>query len=150
MTSTEYISAVENKKGQFIKLGWSRPCKTRAANKDLRIEKKVSVVVRTGINYDNQAKVKEKRESGELPKENAGLQTNMEWESFPWIIKHSITGKQYARMYLTDHKPETQYFLNGSPATMEEISSYVLASELPKGEKPDCITVSLENIEELV
>jgi hypothetical protein len=147
MNKSEILVNVMSKKGQFGRARWRKHLKTRKGVQGI-VEKVTCMTIRAGIDYDNMKAVKEKRESGELPAENAGLPWG-EWVAFPYLIAHK--DKHYLRLYPNGNgKIETQYFLNGSPATMEEISSYVLASELPKGEKPDCITVSLENIEELV
>jgi hypothetical protein len=147
MNTSEILVSVMSKKGQFGRARWRKALKTRKGVQG-KVEKVTSMSIRAGVDYDSMKVVKEKRESGELPAENAGLPWG-QWVEFPYLIAHK--DKHYLRLYPNGNgKIETQYFLNGSPATMEEISSYVLASELPKGEKPDCITVSLENIEELV
>lgn len=147
MNTSEILVSVMSKKGQFGRARWRKALKTRKGVQG-KVEKVTSMSIRAGVDYDAMKVVKEKRESGELPAENAGLPWG-QWVAFPYLIAHK--DKHYLRLYPNGNgKIETQYFLNGSPATMEEISSYVLASELPKGEKPDCITVSLENIEELV
>jgi hypothetical protein len=104
--------------------------------------------IRAGIDYDNLKAVKEKREDGTLPEVNQGLPWG-QWVSFPYLIEHK--GSHYIRLYPSGHV-ETSYFLNGQPVEIEQIKEFVLASELPKenSEKPDCITVNLENIVELV
>lgn len=59
-------------KGANIVLEWTRSAKTRKGVTDT-ILKSVRMVGRVGVEYDNLRAVQEKRESGELPTENAGL-----------------------------------------------------------------------------
>lgn len=147
MNTSEILQNVLAKKGQFGRASWTKALKTRKGV-SAKIEKQVTMSMRAGLDYDNLTAVKEKRESGELPKENAGLPWG-QWVAFPYLISHK--DKHYLRLYPNGNgKIETQYFLNGEKTTMEAIAPHVLASELPSGEKPECITVTLENITELV
>ena len=68
-------------KGANIVLEWSRAVKTRKGVADT-IRKNVRMVGRIGIEYDNVKTVQDKRESGKLPTENAGLPWGR-WECYP-------------------------------------------------------------------
>jgi hypothetical protein len=148
MNTTDILANVLQKKGQFGRAKWSKQLKTRKGITD-NITKRTQMVVRAGIDYDNMKSVQEKRESGELPAENAGLPWGRWVEGcFPYLIHHKE--KHYVRLY-PNGNVQTQYYLNGNPVELDAIKEFVLASELPKiGEKPDCITVCLDNMEELV
>lgn len=148
MNTATILANVLDKKGQFGRATWRKTLKTRKGNEALHIEKVTDMSMRAGIDYDNMKAVKEKRESGELPAENAGLPFGS-WVAFPYLIEHN--GTHYIRLYPnTGGKVETAYFLNGESTTLDEVKQFLLASELPKpGNRPDCITVKLENITEL-
>ena len=148
MKTEEIISNLRSKKGQFGRVVWEKSLKTRKDFKNLSIRKRTSMVARAGINYDNLAIVKEKRENGSLPEINAGLPWG-EWvpDAFPYLISHKEN--TYIRLYPSNNL-ETLYFMNGKLSSLDEIKEFVLASELPKGEKPDCISVNLDNVIELV
>lgn len=131
-------------KGANIVVEWVRPCKTRKGVQD-SITKAVRMVGRMGIDYDNIGAVQDKRESGELPKENAGLPWGV-WATFPYLIEHQ--GAFYLRLYNGTSekvKPEVHFFRNGVEVRKDEIAPVLLASE--KEEKHgDCFTCKLENM----
>lgn len=146
MKTEEIISNLKSKKGQFGRVVWEKDLKTRKDYKGVSIRKRTAMVARAGINYDNLAIVKEKRENGTLPESNAGLSWGI-WQEFPYLISHKES--TYIRLYPTSNM-ETLYFREGKISSLEDIREYVLASELPKGDSPDCITVNLDNVIELV
>lgn len=135
----------ETKKGCFTTALWEHKCKCKKAYANDKLYKTSVAIVRLGVTYDNIGNVKEKRENGELPKENQGLPWG-EWEYFPYLIKHN--GKNYLRMTLTNGNPvKSRYCLNGKMVTYDEIEHMLLSSEKPKqGSKPDVITVDIENL----
>lgn len=146
MNTASILSNLLAKKGQFGTIQWRKALKTYKGTTD-KIEKSVTMSMRAGIDYDNMAIVKEKRVNGELPSENAGLPWG-KWVAFPYLILHKE--KHYVRVYPNGNgKIETEYFCNGAPTTLNEIRHLLLASEIPSGEHPDCITVTLENITHL-
>ena len=101
------------KRGQFLSVSWKRPAKVYQ-DVNLLIEKKVRAVnVRAGVSYDARASVQDKRESGELPRENAGLR-GMEWAKddkgeslFPHVLKSIKTGERsFCLLYTSDAADE--------------------------------------------
>jgi hypothetical protein len=150
MKTEEIIAKLKSRKGQFGRAVWEKSLKTRKDYRDMSIRKRTTMVCRAGINYDNMTIVKEKRDSGMLPPVNAGLPAWQEWDEFPYLLqKKDEPSKKYIRLYPTNNL-ETLYFKNGKLSSLDEIREFVLASELPKGEKPDCISVGLDNVIELV
>lgn len=133
-------------KGSNLRAIWGKTLKTRKGVTDI-VEKVTGIVVRGGIDYDNLSIVKEKRESGDLPSENAGLSWG-EWLEFPIHITHK--GTDYARFYPAsgiDFPVKVEYYLNGELATKEQVEPLCLASEFPKREDtPLCYTVKAENV----
>lgn len=131
-------------KGANVILEWVRPLKVKKSCQD-NLTKSVRMVGRMGIEYDNQAAVQDKRESGELPAENGGLPWG-EWIEYPWLIGHK--GQTYVRLYKGTSekvKPEVHFFKNGVEVALSEIENDILASE--KSEKSgDCFTCKTENV----
>ena len=131
-----------DKTGQICSVVWRRSCKVRA-NCPFAIEKEVCATVRAGLNYDNQAVVKEKRETGELPAKNAGLSWG-EWLIFPYVISHK--GQNYFRFYpFPGGKVVTQYFRDGERVNFEQVEQYLLASE-KQDKSGDCFVVNESSI----
>ena len=140
------LNKLLTKKGQFTSAAWSRPCKVKKGAPE-NIMKSTVMTVRAGIDYDNLKSVQEKRESGALPEENAGLPWG-QWKQFPYLIEHK--GVDYVRLYPTqgDIQAKVEYFMNGLPVEYEAIESFLLSSEKRKADdKPiDCFTVKLADM----
>jgi len=145
MNVAEYIETVSAKKGANLSAEWKRPMKVRKSAGDVVVEKITHAVVRGGVDYENIGTVKEGREDGTLPKENAGLPWG-EWAEFPFHITHK--GTDYLRLYPSsgiDFTPKTQYFLNGEEVGKEIVEPLCLASEFKvNDQKPTCFTIKAE------
>jgi len=144
-------AAMATRKGVNVKLEWRRACKTKKACSD-HIEKSVKSVGRLGIDYDNQAAVQAKRESGELPEQSQPIWHGKgEWLIFPYIIRHTVTNQLYLRLYKGTSKtfvPSAQYYRNGEPVSLEDVASDLMASE--KREKSgDCFCVKIEDMQSI-
>ena len=118
---------------------------------DQVVEKLTSIVIRGGIDYDNQALVIEGREDGTLPSENAGLPWG-EWTEFPYHISHK--GTDYVRFYSASGlalTPKVEYFLDGIMVDKATIQPLCLASEFPnRTEAPLAMTVKAENVKAIL
>ena len=147
MQLAQVKSAIVNApKGANIIVEWVRDCKVKKAA--MPVSKSVRMVGRVGIEYDNVAKVQDKRESGELPAVNAGLPWGV-WAEYPYLIEHK--GQYYLRLYngtsATVHA-EAHFFRNGIEVSKDSIASDLLSSE--KEEKAgDCFCCKTENITRL-
>ena len=138
-------------KGANIVVAWHRVCKVRKSCSDV-ITKSVRTVGRVGIDYNKQAVVKEKRESGELPEQAQPIwQGAGEWEIFPFLIRHVKSGQNYLRLFNGTSKsvvPSVKFFRNGIECSKESVESELLASE--KGEKDgDCFCCKVEDMTEI-
>jgi hypothetical protein len=149
MKAIEIIQAVQNRKGQHVKVTWQRPAKTL---KDcaLTIAKRTSAYVRAGIEYANLATVKEAIASGERD-EVQSLPSWSEWVQYPFISRHKQTGQEYVRLYpavFANLKPEVEWSIGGKPATYAECEPYLLASEKRKDddERPACFSLKAEDV----
>ena len=156
MTTAEIVEKIKSKKGHFASATWERPVKVLkrntpawAANILKRCESDNGANARAGITYDNLASVIEKRASGELPAENAGLPDWCEWKEFPYVLRHKTKGTEYIRLYPTDSVKVT-YSVEGREISYEEIEEFLTSDEKRGGDKPDCIMVTLDNVLEVV
>lgn len=97
------------------------------------ITKETTMVVMSGISYDNRKEVKEARENGNLPENNAGLPWGKWVKGLEgYILEHN--GQEYIRLYPTynkEHKinAKTIYKVNGVPYTKEELKALNLFND---------------------
>jgi hypothetical protein len=134
-----------SKRGQFLSVVWQRLAKVHKSCVEVIEKRVVAHSIRAGVVYDNMANVQDKRESGELPAENAGLPWGV-WFLFPHVIEHK--GGYYFRFALNPgvSKFETTWLLNGVEVSRDSIVHLLLASELREDEMPDVITVKAQDI----
>jgi hypothetical protein len=134
-------------KGANIIVEWERPC-TTFKGVSCVITKRVKMIGRIGIEYDNQKKVIEARQEGSLPVENQGLR-GMEWVEYPWLIRSIKSRKLYLRLYkgTSDKiKPSVSFFKDGIEVPKETIQHYLTAKELQSTENSNCFTCSVDSI----
>ena len=136
---------LNERKGAFTAMQWQKELPVRANFKStFKVTKVTNAVVRFGVQYDNIKAVQNKRADGTLPAVNAGL-TWGEWNIYPYFIKHN--GVDYVRCSLSKQNPiNTQYFINGRPATKAECETICTKAAFSSGEIPDVITVKADNI----
>ena len=116
------------------------------------VEKVTSMIIRGGIEYDNQGVVIEGRENGSLPEENAGLPWG-QWAEYPFHIEHK--GSDYARFYSASgiaFEPKVEYYLNGELTTKAAIEPLCLASEFRKSDEPAplAMTIKADNVRAII
>jgi hypothetical protein len=140
------INDILNKKGTIV---------TVTAQKSVKVKKgrapitKLSVFqARLGINYDNMASVKEKRDNGILPEQNQGLPWG-NWKVYPYIIEHN--GKEYIRFSKVNSsmKNESHYYRDGIEISKDEMKMDSLASEYNSKGELDCFNIPVDNIIEI-
>ena len=147
LTAQEILDRILSAKGQFVKAVWKSNPTSAAAHKKAGIvlEKHTSALCRAGINFANLSSVQQGIEEGtrgevqELPWG--------QWKVFPYIIEHKEA--EYIRLYPTDSKCETLYYVNGVEVDRNAFSAYLTPSDAAKmtsGEKPECFTIKRENI----
>lgn len=139
-----FLDTILSRRGQIVTMTTKRNMKVRKGQAP--IEKISKFQVRVGVSYDNIAAVKEKRESGELPKENKGLPWG-EWEIYPYVIVHK--GERYIRCTAIDSfAGYVKYYRNGTEIPEEETKAACLSSEF--GDKSgDVFNVKLSSILEV-
>lgn len=132
MDSPKYLGLIMgHPKGAFMRLKVRRPLKMKKGQPTFF--KEWVAVVRPGIDYDNIGTVQEKRETGELPAENAGLPYG-QWFQFPYVIEHK--GKFQYRFTRTRHCHTIYLDENGNQVDKDTALSGALASEKGGGDSP--------------
>lgn len=141
------VAKLVNLHGQFVVITMRRPLKVKKGVPETIKESRFAV--RIGVNYDNQKAVVEKRESGELPAENAGL-IGREWIVFPYILRSLKSGKFQVRCTPIHNNPmavrEVRYFRNGQEITKAQAEEGAYASEFAEREPTDAFDITVDNI----
>jgi hypothetical protein len=143
------VQTLLSMKGQIVTMLIGREGKMRKGVAP--VYKFTRMQVRVGVNYDNIAAVQAKRESGELPAENAGRS----WGEyvpgfFPYLITHK--GQLYFHFSTvnTSMKSETKWVRNDKEITVEEAKAACLASEFAERESTlECFDLKVESILEI-
>lgn len=149
MQAKQIVDALQNHKGQHLKVIWERQCKAKGAT----VEKRVTAYVRSGIDYANLKTVREAieaRERGEVQPIWNGFG---EWAQFPFVIRHVTKGTEYLRLYPSSFKnlrPSTEWKMNGKKTTYKKVERFLKSSELKKDEIPSCFTVKAEDVQEII
>jgi hypothetical protein len=139
------VETLRTRKAQHVPATWERAMKTLKGTKE-NITKRTTAYVRAGIDYANLAAVKQGIEAGE--REAVEPLPWGEWVAFPFIIAHK--GAEYVRLYpavFDNLKATVEYFIDGKPATVEQVRPLCLASEFrERDEAPLCFTLKAESI----
>jgi len=160
LTADAILENILHSRGQFVKAIWKSNPTPAAVHKKAGIilEKRNSAVVRSGINFANLSAVKlavennERDPVSELPfgKWHVDSEGN---SLFPYVISHTPKGSDeevlYIRLYPTDSKANTLYYVNGKSVDKETFATYLTPSDRKKmtdGEAPLCFTVKKDNI----
>lgn len=146
---TEIKNKLVSRKGQIVTIHTKRPMKVTKGQPT--IEKESIFQCRIGVTYDNIKAVQEKRESGELPEENQGL-NGFVWEGDSNVILKSIKSEElYVRCTkMKSNVAKTKYLMNGKEVDKDLIKPMCLAAEFPKTERDnDVFNIKLESILEL-
>jgi hypothetical protein len=146
LTANQILEKILHSKGQFVKAVFKSNPKPAAAHKGVVLEKRTSAVCRAGIDFANLSSVKvgiEEGTRGEVQELPWG-----EWFAFPYLIKHNDS--MYVRLYPSDTKANTLFFVNGETVDRDKFATYLTPSEAKKltgdGERPECFTIKMENI----
>ena len=141
-----YLDTLLSRKGQIVTVKTQRPVKMKKGQP--QVMKASEFQCRVGVNYDNIQAVKDKRESGELPKENAGLPWG-EWALFPYVIHHK--GEYYVRCTVLNNgfrKPAV-YTIDGAVVDKEAVKAMALASEFREGDDNEVFNIKLSSVVEV-
>ncbi len=153
LTAQQILERILNAKGNFVKAVWKSNPTPAAAHKKAGIvlEKHTSAVCRAGINFANLSSVQQgiaEGNRGEVQELPFGT-----WLKFPYLITHTPKGSEqeqiYVRLYPTDSRSNTLYFVNGEQVEKDVFSQYLTESDKKKmysGDKPECFTIKRENI----
>jgi hypothetical protein len=147
------IAKVTRTKGQIHTIVGERPCGIRKkyikeTGEEPVVMKRSTFQIRAGIKYDNQKKVKEKREDGRLPAENAGLR-GMEWVDgyYPWLVKSIKSGKLYVcGAPVNPGSSKSTYYKDGEEIEKDELVDIVLGKDIKSSTPGDWMYYALDNI----
>ena len=145
-TVIEIYEKLKRSPGAHIKVTWARPAKTFKGITH-SIVKRTSVFVRAGINFSNLKVVKEGIESGERSEVQSLPWGQWREGYFPYIIDYKNT--EYIRLYdasFNNLRPSVEWTIDGIPTTFDKVKEFLLASEYPTDERPDCFTIKAENV----
>jgi len=133
-------------KGQIVTITTARDVKYRKDSPAPQTIKVSTFQCRVGVNYDNLKVVQEKRENGDLPAENAGL-NGMEWVQFPHLLRGIKSGKYQIRCTAFNGNPSKVAFVrNGAEISREVALVGTLASEQPKDAPSDVFNITVDSI----
>lgn len=143
--NTLYNKVMGMTKGAFTAMSWEKELPVKSAYKSAyKVTKVSSGIVRFGCEYDNLGAVQTKRETGELPRENAGLPWGV-WNVYPYFIAHK--GANYVRCSLMKNSNiKSSYYINGQLATKEQAEQICTKSAFGSGNIPDILTINTNNI----
>lgn len=142
----QFLNTLLGRKEQIVTVKTERAMKVRK-NED-PILKRSEFQCLVGVVYDTIPEVIAKRESGELPKENAGLPWG-EWAEFPYVIHHK--GEYYVRCTTveTTFQRTAEFIRNGETITREEAKAACLASEFREGDDSVIFNIKVSSIRDL-
>lgn len=111
------------------------------------IEKKSTLQVRGGVEYENLAKVKAKRDAG-IERTDKPSPYKLADGFERTILEHKGTGQQYAALApLNNNFGSTEYLVNGEPVEFETIKPFIYAQS--KSKRGDWMVVKTETIKEI-
>lgn len=149
MTS-EIIKKAEAHNGKFAVVTYRRPVepKKRGSLNGRNVEKMSTTQVRVGLDYNNQAAVIEKHESGEVEKK--GLPASMQKISRTHY-RNVNTGDDMIGCTPTQVRGgNVKFFVDGVETPLEQIQDALPTSAYKSsGEKPDWIFFKVQHIVEL-
>ena len=103
--------------------------------------------VRGGVEYENLAKVKAKRDAG-IERTDKPSPYKLADGFERTILEHKGTGQQYAALApLNNNFGSTEYLVNGEPVEFETIKPFIYAQS--KSKRGDWMVVKTETIKEI-
>ena len=142
------LDTLLQRRGQIATITTERPLRVRKGQTP--ITKISTFQCRVGVDYDNIQTVREKRESGELPEQNAGLPWGR-WITFPYVLEHSGTTYFRCTRIRNNFQPRTTYIRDGAIITKEEAVAAALASEFRHTESDnEVFNIKVSSIRDVV
>lgn len=145
--ATQMIEVLKARKGQFIRIEYFTNPAPAAAHKAHTLTKRTTMIVRTGIAFENLTSVKMAIAAGERP-EVQPLAWG-EWDVHPWLITHK--GCEYLRVTIDgipNHASST-YEIDGQPVSRGEFLALLTPAkraEAESGDRPEVLTIKVPNI----
>jgi hypothetical protein len=146
----EFIDVLKSRKGQYVRIEYSTYPEPAAAHKGRSLHKRTTMVVRTGVGFENLASVQLAIASGQRG-EVQPLKWG-EWAAYPWVITHK--GAEYLRLTIDGipNRAESVYEVDGVKVNRAEFLALLTPAkqrEAESGDRPEVLTVKMENIHAL-
>jgi len=156
-TQADLLKKVLSRHGQIATIRGKKNLRVQKKHSGSHLVKYSTFQLRLGIVYDNQTAVKDQRETGELPSENAGLAKVWELvndaggKRIPALLRNSKTGRMAiagATVHGTKSIKSSEFVLNGESATKEDLKGIAYSSDIKpsSGEKRLWTMYYLDNI----
>lgn len=144
-------------KGQWFKLSYTSdvPLMAQAKRQGFVCYKRTTMTARYGVRYANISSVKQRLEMKAQAGEPVSDKHELAWGNWASgyegiMIEHK--GQNYLRIATSPNKFKSQFFVNGEPISKEGLMALgiVQPSYFKKPEqKPEVITIKMENIESI-
>ena len=143
MTYEQVLKAIESiKKGVFTKIHYKTIKKPYAQYKGTLIEKETTTICRLGIGYYN---MENNVDKPRIKSTKGDFEPNLTNYLFKTIDKNGV--EHYClRVYTTNHKSQTTYYMNGKETTKEYLKENKVIPFYESKEPLDCYDIRIENI----
>jgi hypothetical protein len=141
------LAVLQDGKGQFISVTFGKEETPNAASKKagVKLRKQTTMVVRTGVEFQNLSVVKKAIEAGERG-EVQSLPWG-KWLIYPYAIENN--GKEYIRLTLgANNRPTCIYWVNEVEVSREEFIQHLPPSKRVSRET-EVLSVCIDNISRL-
>lgn len=143
MTYEQILKVIEEiKKGTFIQMHFKTAKKPYAQYKGTLVEKETFGTYRLGIGYYN---MKDNVDKPRIKSTKGDFELDYENYLFKTTDKNGV--EHYClRVYTTNHKAKTTYFMNGQETTKEYLKENKVIPFYESKEPLDCFDIRIENI----
>ena len=141
------VEILRERAGQFIRIEYFTNPAPAAAHKGRTLTKRTTMIVRTGVAFENLTSVKLAIAAGE----RGDVQPLAwgEWEIYPYLITHR--GAEYIRVTIDGipNHASSFYEVDGQPVSRGEFLALLTPAkraEAESGQRPEVLTIKAENI----
>jgi len=149
MNNTDTLFATADKlAGKFATIVYAKEQKVRPAFRETNtILKRSTFGVRVGVEYANQAKIKEGHESGSI--ERVGLPASLKKITRSRYLNLKRNVDVLAIAPNSNAPRKTEWVLNGSVVPFEKVETFLYAQRKAGTDSPAWMTLDFDNIEKL-
>ena len=145
--ATKLVEVLRGRAGQFVKIEYFTTPTPAAAHKGRALKKTTTMVVKTGVAFENLTSVKlaiAAGERGEVQPLAWG-----EWELFPYLITHR--GAEYLRVTIdgVPNRAQSTYEVDGKEVSRADFLAFLTPAkraEAESGDRPEVLTIKVPNV----